>query len=377
MSTKKIKNLLLFCGVLQFLSCTNNSTIPHEGSVTKNMSVVITDSVELEMDSTSSNGNFFFWNNTLCFADTYYNKVYRFNLSNGNLVSEMFGKGQAVNEISSFVDMYPIKNNDDEVFFIDSSNGLYTFTDSTKIERRGIIDFGWGAKSDDYESTSLYNIMEMSDFGFKLTQTDDSTLMVPLSIVNRLIKGSGKDQFEKGHIFGSLNLNTMKIDSVFGHYPQIYTTCPTNLFDFFSYDTAGDTVYVSHCIDSLIYVYKYPDELLYTMGYECPQIDRNYTKGHDIDFTVFEKDAEHVGVNTMLFYVKETGMLLRTMWAGGTFGNKYYLQAYKNNNLVAEAEVPMHFTCMYYNKGVYYAVNAYPHEKNGKEIFMLYKFVIK
>lgn len=371
------KNLLLSLSLFLLFSCTNNSSVPHKGSFIKNMSIVFTDSVKLEMDSTSSNGNFFFWKDQLCFADTYYNKVYMFDINDGSLVSKMFNKGRAINEISDFLYMYPIKNNEREVFYIDASNGLHTFTDSSKIVKRGIVNFSLGAKSDDYESSSLYNVMEMSDFGVTITQIDDSTLMIPLSIVDRDIKGSGADKFEKGHIFGSLNLHTMKIDHVFGHYPQIYTTTPTNLFSFFSYDISGDTIYVNHCIDSLIYVYKYPDELLYTMGYECPKIDRNYTKGHNIDFTIFDEDINHVGINTKIFYAKETGMLLRTMWAGKTYDNKYYLQAYKNNDLVAEAEVPMYFTCMHYDKGVYYAVSAYPHERNEKEVFMLYKFNIR
>ena len=140
---------------------------------------------------------------------------------------------------------------------------------------------------------------------------------------------------------------------------------------------SGDTIFVNHCTDSTVYVYKYPDELLFTMGYECATVDRNYTTGYDIDPSVFEKDIEHVGINTQVYYVKDNGMLLRTVNSGAKYGSKYYLQVYKNCDLVAEEEMPAFFKCIGHVGDTFYGVNIVPVEKEGKETFTLYKFKIR
>lgn len=336
------------------------------------------DSVVLQMDSTSMRGNFFMTNGILYFADTYFDKVFKFRLTDGQMLSSIFDKGKAYNEITNFMYMYPINNNDSTIFFIDSSNNFYTFSDTSNIKRHGNIDFGWGkVNTGDFDSPSVYNIMEMTDFDFKISQIDDSTSIMPISLISRNISKNISDRFSKGHIFALLNMRSMKVNNVFGHFPRIYSQKPTNLFDFFSYDISGDTIFVNHSIDSIIYVYKYPDELLYTIGYECALIDRDYTTGYDIDPSVFVKDIEHVGVSTQIYYIKDSGILLRTLNSGKKYNSRFYLQAYKNCDLIAEAEMPSFFKCIGHIDDIYYGVNLIPTEKGGKEIFTLYKFKIK
>ena len=68
-------------------------------------------------------------------------------------------------------------------------------------------------------------------------------------------------------------------------------------------------MYVNHTVDSLICVYQLPDKPLYTIGYECKDIDRDYTVSRKIDnSTLFEKDLQHVGFNTGLRFIPGSDM---------------------------------------------------------------------
>lgn len=373
-----MKKLLYLFVFVVIMSCSNDMKLAeHKGLVSKTSRVEFFDSITLNMDSCSMRGNFFIWKDEICFADVYYNRVFVFDKDNGQMLTNYFGRGASKNEIANMLYMHAIDNSN-LAFYIDSSNGMYMIEDSTKIERIGNIDWGWDRPNiGNYESPSVYNIMEMSDFDMKITRVNDSILIIPLSVVGRNLGNRTSSMFEKAHTFGLLNVNTMHVDSLFGKYPAQYKNIPTNLFTFFSYALDGDKIYVNHCIDSLIYVYEYPDKLLYTIGYEVPKIDRSYTQGNNLDPVVLDKDIQHVGVNTQLMYVKETGILLRMVNSGGTYGSRFFLQAYKDDNLIAEAEVPTFSKRLGYANGIYYGVNMVPTVDEEKEVFTLYKFRIK
>lgn len=105
----------------------------------------------------------------------------------------------------------------------------------------------------------------------------------------------------------------MKVVDVFGHFPEIYKVSSTPHLEFFQYAIEGDRMYVNHTVDSLIYVYQLPDKPLYTIGYECKDIDRDYTVSGKIDnSTLFEKDLQHVGFNTGLRFIPGSDVLCRT-----------------------------------------------------------------
>ena len=90
----------------------------------------------------------------------------------------------------------------------------------------------------------------------------------------------------------------MKVVDVFGYFPEIYKVSPTPHLEFFQYAIEGDRMYVNHTVDSLIYVYQLPDKPLYTIGYECKDIDRDYTVSRKIEnTTLFEKHLQKGGFN--------------------------------------------------------------------------------
>ena len=138
----------------------------------------------------------------------------------------------------------------------------------------------------------------------------------------------------------------------------------------------SDTLYINHAADSLIYVYKYPDELLYTIGYECSGINRNYTKGYEVEMAQFKKDIQSVGLNTGLLYVKEKQLLFRTVLKNFN-SREVSLQAYLNNDLVLEADVPGLFKLLGFWNSYFYGVDMLPKEKEDGMNFVFYRFKIE
>jgi hypothetical protein len=217
--------------------------------------------------------------------------------------------------------------------------------------------------------------MEMSDFGINMGHINDSILILPVNIIKRYTSEHGlinKNHYSKGHIFGELNINTMKIEKVFGRFPEIYRTSPVPHLEFFQYAMNKDTVYVNHAVDSLIYVYKYPETLLYTIGYECNRINRGYKTTKVIDQTLFTQDMQRTGINTGLKYIPQTNYLIRTYMTNLMTGASG-MQIYRDNDLIGEFEMPPFYIFLGYYNGIYYGVSIVPIEEGDDTKFVLYK----
>lgn len=365
--------------ILALASCTNESRTSYRGSRILNRQIESLDSIVVNADSVSGRGNFFMQDSSIYFADVYYASIFQYRATDGTFLSRHFGLGQGPNELSPFLYAYPFKGGRGDCFIVDNSMNMYSYKDNEYfLERKGRIDFGWdNVDKDNYDSPSVYGVMEMTDFGIDFTYMNDSTVLMPVNLVNRYLSNVDAKRYTKGHILAELNLKTMQVEKVVGRFPAIYKQKATPFFEFFQYALQKDTLYVSHAVDSLIYVYKYPDELLYTMGYEVPGVNRNYTIGYDSDISHFEKDIKEVGTNTGLMYIPEENLLLRT--ALKSFDSKQvYLQAYSGANLVLEVNMPDFFKLLGYFDKYIYGVKMIPTEtEDGHMNFVFYRFKIE
>lgn len=145
--------------------------------------------------------------------------------------------------------------------------------------------------------------------------------------------------------------------------------------EFFQYAIDKDRMYVNHTVDSLIYVYQMPDNLLYTMGYECNGIDRNYSVSKKIDNSLFKKDLQHVGFNTGLRLIPETNLLCRTYIKSAANGESG-MQIYKGSDLVADVSVPNFFNFLGYYDGYFYGSSYLPHESEDYTAIAIYRLKI-
>ena len=376
----KFSKLFQFAFALVLISCNNSEQILHKGERRVNASVGI-DTMVVNVPRISGYGNFYIKDSVITYVDVMTCTFFDFSLK-GELIDKYFGKGKGRNELPAVMFAYPIENDPNgRCIIVDNSNVISVFNlKDKKIKRYGALDFGWNDKiKGDYASPSLYNIAGFTDLSVSFYLTPDSKILFPVSIVNRRTSSPNEIErvrYKEGAIWGELNLKTMKVESVVGQFPDIYRQEPMPHLELFDYTMIADTIYASHAVDSLIYVYKYPDKLLYTIGYECSDINREYTHTTVLDYgNTFKKDFTKVGVNSELIYCKENKTLCRT-YIKSTSTGKAGLQIYRNNNLIADVDVPAFFKLLGYRDGYYYGVSYVPIEQTEGTSLIFYKLKI-
>ena len=338
----------------------------------------VVDSMLVDADSISGDGNFYINDSALFFADNVLCTLFQFDINNGKIMGKHFGKGNGMNEVSSMMYAYPIHPGlDGNSYIMGNSLEMYLFNSMTwKMQKPRVMDFSWNDKNDGYDDTSMYNLMFMTDFGMNISKVDDSTLMAPVSLLDRKFKKLSTERYEKGHIFAEIDSKTMKVRKVFGRFPDIYKENPSNLFEFFQYEKSNDTLFVNHSVDSLIYVYKYPDSLLYTIGYEVSGAVKSYKRGLFKDHAHFKEEAMKTSLNAGLAY--NDGMLVRTTLLNVSTGETV-LQLYVRNDLVGECKMPSRFKYLGRIGDFHYGTSFLPVEKGNRQFLVVYriKFVQK
>lgn len=334
---------------------------------------VYMDSLKIAADSLSGNGNFYMKDSVLTFADMTLCTLFHFDLNNGKELGHNFDKGNGRNEFASLMYAYPI-NGSDKYYAMDSSLGFYIYDDRKgQIDKISRIDFGWKEKDNklNFDSPSLYNLMNMTDFGMNIAKVNDSTLMIPVSIIDRNLTNITKERYDKGHIFAEVDSKNFKVTKVFGSFPDVFKEKSSNILEFFQYDKMSDTLYVNHSIDSLVYVYKYPDTLLYTIGFDVKGAKRDYPERLTKDHSVFKQDVAKLSINTGLKL--DNGYLIRTVMLNMLTGETV-MQVYANTDLVGEFKMPPMFKYLGYYNGYFYGISLLPKQENDKFYFVRYRF---
>lgn len=360
------------------VSCGKKAGIIHLGENHSGHYNVEIDTMYVSAEHLSGMGNFYFKDSVITFVDAISCTFYDIDLA-GQITGCYFGKGRGENEIRALMFAYPIENDPlNRGVMVDNDNIVTIFdTKNKRIDYSKKMDFGWENRPhDQYRSPSLYNISSFTDFGVSYYLDSDSVFIFPVNIVNRKTKTPDRiedKRYEEGAIWGELNLSTMKVEGVRGRFPEIYKAQPRPHMEFFQYTCSNGLIYVNHGVDSLIYVYKYPDDLQYTIGYECSDIDRNYTSARTIDYgDTFKKDLQHVGMNTGLLFCAGNRTLCRTYIKSAATGASG-MQLYKNNDLIADVEMPSYFKLLGYKDGYYYGARFIPVEDLETTSLVLYK----
>lgn len=367
------KKYLIMLVLLLLVSCSQESVMMvHKGENQKGRChIVCMDSLEVTADSISGNGNFYMKDSILTFADMTLCTLFHFDINSGKKYGHCFKKGNGRNEFTSMMYSYPISGTN-KYFAMDSSLGIYIYDDKKElIEKKSKINFDWNENVHNFDSPSMYNLMYMSDFGMNISKVNDSTLMIPVSIIDRYLNNITKERYDKGHIFAEVNYRNFKVTRVFGNFPEVYKEKASNVLEFFQYDKVGDTIYTNHSIDSLVYVYKYPDKLLYTMGFDAIGTNHNYPERLTKDHSMFRQDVENLSITTGLKH--DHGFLFRTVMLNIKSGETI-MQVYSGTNMVGEFYMPHLFKYLGFYKGFFYGVSLVPKQKNDKLYFVRYKF---
>lgn len=273
----------------------------------------------------------------------------------------------------------PIKNSDGEILIMDTSMGQYSYYPaSDSLMFRGRLDFNWGkGENNRYDDIANYKPMEMSDFAISFVR-QDSTILFPLSIMNRNFDNIDDERYLQGHIFARLNVNTMKVGEPFGQFPEMYKSKPLPSYEFFDFtvDNGKNQILYSFAPDSLIYIADHEGRPIKTIGFEPEGVNREYKPGFETDLQKYRQDAMKVGTNTGLYFDEEEKLLFRTSIRVFEEGGSV-LQAYDaDGNLVLEEIMPQYFKMLGKYNGKYYGGRYMPEENGDHMSYPLYVFTI-
>lgn len=379
---RKVKLLCAAC-FIGLVSCVgpNQDSLPHKGS--KKISAYISelDSIDIDAIDTSTRGNLLLSGDTLYFADMRYCTLHKYDLA-GKYLGKKLGEGNGPDELPSLLYASPLSGCNDSIVIIDSSIRMYLYNNpKDSLISLGNVDFGWGSDSDGYDSPGVYNIMEMTDFGITFTKMDDGKIVFPISIIRRFVGDEiDKERYEKGHTFGMLDPTSTKVVKVFGKFAPFMLENPTPGFEFFdyAYNDADHKYYISFATDPKLYCMNESGEMEYSFGEDCQDVKRTYTVGYNDPYDTFKEDIKdgQIGCNTGVVYVKDKNLVLRTTLLDFASG-RVALQAYRDNDLIFEKEMPPYFKLLGYANGYFIGCRFLPVEIDDNNVaFRIYKFNI-
>ncbi len=377
----KMKFILPITLMVFFLSgCTRSeNSIEHSGEKLLDRSVAWIDTINIGNDEISGRYNLLLMDSCVVFADQMQNSLYFHNLSDGSFVSKRLGYGNGPKELISMMYAHPIKNSDGEILIMDSSMGQYSYYPATdSLMFRGRLDFNWGkGEKNRYDDISNYKPMEMSDFAISFVR-QDSTILFPLSIINRNFDNIDGERYLQGHIFARLNVNTMKVGEPFGQFPEMYQSKPLPSYEFFDFtvDNGKNQIIYNFAPDSTIYIADSEGVPVKAIGFEPAGINREYPAGFETDIQKYRQNAMKVGTNTGLYFDEEAQLLFRTSILVFEEGNSV-MQVYDTDgNLVLEEAMPKYFKMLGKHNDKYYGSRFMP-EENGEDLnYPLYVFTI-
>ena len=370
--------VILFILLLSIAGCQGTKQeLIHQGeNKTSSQSLSIAwDSIIIDAFNTSGQGNYFMIDSIISFADHHFARIYNYDCRSGELLSRHFGVGQGPNELQSFFLATPIVN-DSSVFIIDGNLTVSTYnTSKYELKRNGMLNFGWTDDFvEDYDLPEGYNFMLMADLGANVYRYEKE-IIIPIQPIIRNVCKDGlitSQHFAKSHIFGLLDINSMTVTKVFGHYPLSYQEKSLPHFNFFSYFMKDDLFYVNFPTDPLIYVYKYPDKLEYVFGYECNDINRNYTHANKIEDHIYN-DFMTCGINTGIYDFPELQLHCRT-YIKNTESMAVGMQVYNySHDLIADIDLPSNFKLLGYFDSCFYGVSLTPKETDDNTFVTFYK----
>lgn len=385
---KKFAFLCILLAEFAMFSCEKKIVITHLGENNLRDYPIDIDSMYVSIPGLTGMGNFYLKDSVITFVDAINYKFYDMNLD-GQLLDIYFGKGHGRNELEALMYAYPIENDSLNRGIIHDQNNLITVYDRKNKQLLYGKKLFYGKKLQcnscdekrtDFYPPELHKIQSFSDLGLSYYLETDSVLIVPVEMNYRLLNKdriNSRQHYDKVAILGRLNLATMELEDVFGKCPEIFKERPTPHWEGFNYVISDTLLYVNHMVDSLIYVYRYPDDLQYTIGYECRGIDRNYTITEDLHLSEnFDNDIKHVGLNSGLVFCPENNTLCRT-YVKSTATGASGIQIYRDNDLLVDIDMPSYFKLLGYRDSCYYGAKFIPVEDMDNTSVVLYRLHIK
>jgi hypothetical protein len=378
---KKIDLLFIFFIFLIISSCNVKEDIKHLGDKNIIFNEITFDTIIVSLSSTSSLGHFEIVNGNIVFFDHEFAVA---NVLNEDFIIEkaFIGFGRGPNEITGIHKV--AATSDSSIVILNTDWSVFKFNNNW--EKINTIRINQSIQEESlkravvFPNSSMVNAYEYEPNGISIKMLNEYTLLIPVTtfgIVNEFGEyGLANKYYRDYFALGRVNMVNGLLDTVFLKRPAVYLEKKNRYlsnFNFFDFDLHQNNYWISWAIDSLIYQYKYPDELICAFGHAGAEMDVNYQpyKKFDDHEKNFFNDRKNYGYYNGVLYDEYNGLIYRSYYKGYEKG--YGMQVYKDYSLIADVEVPDNFRLLG-RIGDHLIANGTIDEYNGTAF--LYRFKI-
>lgn len=351
-----------------------------------NKSRIIGDKIKLDtifLDKIESSyiGDVEYLDNEIVFVDSRFCWVYIYDLK-GKVIDKKLGQGRGPEELNtSFIDGYCFLDNGKRIF-IGSSNDIHIYDKNwkklkqTHINWNGSVKYGTAAqviKNPSPNEPSIYSVeyanLKMKSYG--------NSVYVPIYSEHPKFNGfTGFEYYKEGNILAELDLENVEIKRLFGRRtPELLKYKYLMHHSMFRFDIdKNNNFYVSHEIDSLIYVYDKEFSVKYAFGVSGKGMDTNYQQLEKLDRKKFQQlyfeDRPTRGYYSAIKVFEDQGIVFRS-YKKNEQTNNDGLQIYKDKVLVMDIDVPENLEIKEYIHPYFYSNALINEETEQIEVIRL------
>lgn len=367
-----MKRKIIYIIVLSIFifTCTNRNkegslfpTVNKSGRIVS-IDTLILDTINLEKIQYSLDGFLQIYSNNLSLIDKRFGWIYNFDIT-GKLISRNLGQGRGPGEIDAgYIEGHTVLKNGDHVF-IGSSWDVHILDKDWDYIKRFTMD--WHSSTPNIESNTnpdpLDPIVYTLDYGnFKLLSDSKKNAYIQIYSEHPYFNGMvSKSYYENGRILLKLDLLKGDVSGLLGRRsPEYlkYEFLPQHATFSFDIDS-NDNFYISHEIDSLIYVYDHEFKPLYSFGYRGKDMNTNYSEISSFNVKEFRRlyfeDKPKRGYYKDITIFEDPGNLLFRNYSKGSQSEFDGLQIYRNNTLIGDVNVPKGFKVVGYISPYFYS----------------------
>lgn len=329
----------------------------------------------------SLSGYFFIYNDELCFADLYFNYIYKFD-TGLNAIQRFAGKGRGPNEVPDFMYCVPVK----KTFVLVSPSNSYMYNYSKKGKKTKKVKIQW--KSTMEEALKLaqdpvpsnYYCYEF-DFGVNDIVKAWSANQIAIGLTASWEKFNGYFNtglyYNYSRILAIVDIDNGEIKRIIGRRSPFYLK-KKNIpnFDHFCFEVLNKKeILINFWPDDKIYLIdKNKDKALLSFGQKGRDmlVDYPLTQSYEDAEMQRVKDQYYFGYYHYLKFDEKNNLLFRGYIKGGN-ANTDGLQIYDNRQLIADLDVPKGFKVIGFLNGQFIA--SLESEQDAKHLFV-YQFTL-
>jgi len=344
-----------------------------EGKRNISIAQIKLDTIRLEHINTSYTGQLQISDSALYFIDSRFCWVYVFD-ANGNLLLRKLGQGNGPGEVPvSYIEAFCFlpKN---EKLILGSTSDYYLINSQWELESTNVLKLDYNTVRVDPMDPATYT------YAFNLFVHPDSkgNIYVPIHAESEQFNFCQRPYYTESRILLKIDYDSNIVKEVIGRRsPEYLNYNFLGHHSFFNFDIDNkDNFYISHEIDSLIYIYNSDFRPVKAFGSKGKNMNTDYKELPTLDIKKFRdlyfNDRPNRGYYTWIRYFSDRDLLFRSYKKNSSTPYDG-LQIYKDDTLIGDIDVPKNFNVIGYINPYFYSC-AYIDEVN--EEIKVYRFKI-